>query len=345
VSFKWLSTYGQIDTTIVKDFTKALVRVAEDKTRPITEVSGIRSGGFFIPRGYEGTLKICNRYPMTLWMDGRLVKQIKGCENVDFSDFDLLKSRDTIFINLFSEEGFSELRLEQIKISSQEVKKSDNKLARLPDNQFKEFIIIGGVFFLIIAGAFIVRFPNRVNYLTNRVFSLNSNTYSLANTRLFSSVGLSLCSLLSLVFGFSWVFIIQGELEKELPGLVMKWLELSSYIFLFILFKWFFSLVISKLFYFKNLYEFQLFDFMNFLTISGSIVLGIMALNFIFGWPVLTLGIKGLVVLYLLTLVFSIIFIGLKFVTNSPRKKLTIISYLCATELIPSILTVGWFFK
>jgi len=282
---------------------------------------------------------------MTLWMDGRLISQISGCKQIDLADFSLLKDRDTIYISLFSQKGFSELKIEQIKIESQNAENSDNRLARSPDNQFNEFIIIGGMFFLIIAGAFVVRFPNRVNYLTNRVFSLNSNTYSLANTRLFRTVGLSLSLLLSLVFGFSWVFIIQGELEKELIGLLMKWLELSSYIFLFILLKWFISLVISRLFYFKSLYEFQLFDFMNFLTISGSIVLGIIALHFTFSWPVLTLGIKGLVVLCLLTLVFTILFIGLKFVTNSPRKKLTIISYLCATEIIPSILTVGWFFK
>lgn len=341
------------DTVVVTDFTNAMVFAeADGKLQPIVDLSAHVSSGVFLDNKIEGIIRVCNPSPISVWLNGKFFKRIEqGCEMLDIKELIAFAGEGRFFVNIHARDNLAQLRFEEITIRQSLVLAEQENLNRPVRDYFREFTITGLIFILLMVNILAFSRSSRINYVLRRTFSFKTSSYELVNTQFISVVGLSFCLLASIIIGFFWSYLVLGNLPEELANrmtyeaFIFKWLRASGIIFSLFIIKWILALLFGSLFDFKRISEFQLFDFVNICLIFSGLLLTILCFDFIFNLTVSAWMDKKIIAIILIILGSFIIYFGWKFVNNSPDKKLLIISYLCATEIMPAILLIGWFFK
>lgn len=350
--FITLSALGQEGEIVVHDFTKIMVEVEGDGSfHPVSSLNSTKSAGFFLHAGLEGSIRICHDQALSIWINGRLLEEMTGCKVYDAEDLFRRAKSDSLYIAFFSTKKLSNLTCEQILDRELVVVKDDPKVLRVTTNEFRDFNITAILTLLFLFGFFGIRSPPRLNYLLRRTFSFKVSAYEFVNTDFLSQAGALLSIMLSLLAG---LMITSGDYllnpnpegtQLHFKFFIYSWLK-SGFLILILLFsKWIIVSVVSKLFKFRKINDQQLFDFINFCSVCCFLIFLLIIVDFVLG-----ISIAGVLLRYV-EITFSLILLGfvawftLKFVNNSPRRKLLIISYLCATEIIPALIVFGWFFK
>ncbi len=323
----------------------------EETILPIATLSNTNSAGLFFEKSKSGTVRVCNDHPLTIWVNGRLLKKIPGgCEFIKIEDFYRDLGSDTIFVSLHSDHNLASLTFEEVVFTDLILVNDDPKVVRSVRDVFNEFTFTALIMIALLFGFVSVRHTTRISQIVNKAFSLKQNTYEMVNTQFVSDVNASLVILLSLILAFISIY---GAHETSLNGFIKPtsylgflslWLKTAFYITAFIFVKWVFIYLISRLFRFRRINDLQLFDFVNFCLIFSIIILFLVFLDVVFKGTDTRIPSYFPVVLVSIIFVF-ILWFALKFVNDSPHKKLLIITYLCATEIIPAILLIGWFYK
>ncbi len=342
---------GQADTIVVRDYTSIFITTDQNgSTRPVTDYSKINKAGFFLNEVPNGTLKICNDQELFAWVDGRLILNTSGCVFIDPEELFKHSDSDSIFFSFNASPRFENFRcelviFENLKVVTEEVSKS-----RQVRNSFHEFCIIVILVLLLGLGLFAGAFQSRLNFFISRTFSLKASAYQFTNTNFFGRANVAMIVLICLTASFEIIYVdqkINSEFLKplSLAGYTRWWLTISTWLCAFFLGKRLLTQMISRLFQMAKLRDWQLFDLVNF---SGYFVL-ILFIIILWDFILKTQGsswINSYFSYYFISvlLLFAIWFI-IKFVINSTYQKLLIISYLCATEIIPSVLLMVWFLK
>lgn len=345
--------YAQTDTILVNDYTKVMVstEVRRGEVTPVTSLEGLSQAGFFLHNLPKGTIRVCNEGETYIWINGRLIKKINGCEFLNPNLLYSESSSDTVFVSFTAKETFSNfecslLRFEKLQIIQEEV-----LLAREARNNFSEFTIIAIVIILGVLGLLLGLHPTRVSYILGKSFTFKTNAYEFINTNFISSASLISSSLLSLILGFLSVYLNELlklnllETNQSTSEFLITWIKFSSAVFLTLFVKRLLIDLISKLFHFKELKNYQLFDFINFNIFFFSIITFLVVIDFIYFFPEKSLISHNILIVFPAMLIMFLGWFSLKFVNYSPRKKLIIISYLCATEIMPAVFLLSWFFK
>ena len=337
---------------VLEDMTKALVSF--DQTGALEPISNLKAAsklGLFVGGNSEDIFRVCNEGKVSLWVEGRLLSVIEGaCETYPIQDLAKIAKADTFYLHFYSTTGLENLQVDRIAIFIEKDDQGIWGLKRSVRDPYKEYLIIGLIFLLAAFGFLAVRFPNRIKYLYSRAFSLKESSYELVEVEFFNSAGWSFAIFLALVLGFFWVGFTQGPrdvlvVESTLGSLSLQWLKTSGVILLLLLGKWILASIISSLFSTAKIYEYQVFDFINVSLSLGFVLLILFYGNFIFDLTFLRGQTNEIHVFVVLLLIISSLFLALKFVSNYPHKKLLIITYLCATEIFPAIILIGWFYK
>ncbi|MEM8938074.1 MAG: DUF4271 domain-containing protein [Bacteroidota bacterium] len=344
--------FGQKDTIIIHDYAKTMVSMEEDGSiSPVISLSKLNTAGFFLPRPSRGYIRVCNDNPFTIWVNGRLFKKIDhGCELYDINDFFQNEVSDTLFISIYATENFTNLRFEEVIVQNLVVIKDDPKLLRSTRDVFREFTTTAILIILFLVGFISTKYPGRLINLVKVVFNIKQNSIEYLGVQLFSELGVSLLLLLSLFFAFLGIYIdLEANLNySDIPlsysGFFILWLKGSSFVCLFILVKWVLIFLISPLFGFRKMNGFQLLDFISFGLVLSGLMFVFILIDFLFSNGDFWFLVDSHVIL-IFTVGIFISWITLRFVNHSSNTKFLIISYLCATELIPAILLIGWFFK
>ena len=338
-----LRLVGQSDTIVVADFTKIMTEVGSDgQLRAATDLKDAKVVGFFIEESVDGYLRVCNNQRTNLWVDGRMLDAFSGCRVFDLDKLGDLSARDTLYVSIYSSSGLMGLRCENIRIASTTVVDGYKIDDRPERDLFNEFLIIATLTILGCFGWIINMNQARRNYLLRKTLSLKLSSYEFVNTTFLSQSNLLFLILISLIAGLLFSidsFVKLDDMQvMKLSDFILLWLATSLISFFLLFIKWVITSLVSALFRFKKMNDFQLFDFENFLLISCSLV----CLFFIFGYfffePLQFLIQKNVSLIITLILGLFLAWFGFKFVNNSSRKKLQIISYLCATEIIPLVL-------
>lgn len=347
-----LSAVAQRDTIVVTDYTKVLVAADSDgEVFPVTALEGTNQAGFFINNRPEGKIRICHSDELFVWVNGKLLDVVSDCKFYEPSTLYSLASSDTLYVSLSSSSSLADLRCELVIFEELLVVKDEVSLPRAVRSGFKEFAIIALLLLLGFVGIIIASYPSRISYITTKTFTFKISSYEFVNTNFFSGVSMNLISFYSLSLAFIGLYLngLAGvELVTtpvSLGGYLWKWIQMSALIFMLVMAKWLVITVVAQLFKFRGLKNFQLFDYLNFNLVLLIPALLFFVIDFILNTPSQTWISTGFVVLFPITLILFVIWFTLKFVNNSPRKKLVIISYLCATEIIPAIILLGFFFK
>ncbi|GAB4241340.1 MAG: hypothetical protein Tsb0034_18300 [Ekhidna sp.] len=342
---------AQSDTLVVHDYTKIMIETRPNgETRPITTLKNVRQAGFFLNGLPEGRIRICNDQPVHVYVDGRLLDLVESCEVLLPERLLEVAASDSIFVSFYAE-NLSNLTCELIIFDELILVKEDRPSPRPTRDHFVEFTITATLILLLLLGGMTVRHPSRMLFISRRTFTLKASAYEFINTNFMSGPGVFASIFLALNLGFLGVYL-ETFLDfgfrvapESYTDYLVSWLRFSGIIALFILLKWLLVSLISKLYAFRNHHNFQLFDFVNFMFIISLGLLVLVVLDFVFHPPGKSWFTDRFKLILLLLFISYLVWYTLKFVNNSSRTKLLIISYLCATEIIPAILIVGWFYK
>ncbi|MEP1095034.1 MAG: DUF4271 domain-containing protein [Cyclobacteriaceae bacterium] len=345
------SAIAQSDTIVVRDYTNIFITTDQNGViNPVTDYSKIDEAGFFLNGIPNGTLRICNDDELFAWVDGRLIMTIKGCTLIDPKILFEEASVDSIFFSFSASPQFENFRCELIVFDDLLIVKDEVSKPRKVRDEFREFCIITIIVLLVILGLFAATFQGRLNFFIARTFSLKASAYQFTNTSFFGRANLFMIVTVCLTAAFEIIYIDQkivGSISTplRLGSYTMWWLTISFWLLAFFFVKRVLTQTISGLFKMPKLRDWQLFDLVNF---SGYFVL---ILFIIILWDFILKGqgdswINSYFSYYFICvlLLFALWFI-IKFVINSSYQKLLIISYLCATEIVPSILIMVWFLK
>ncbi|MEQ9468834.1 MAG: DUF4271 domain-containing protein [Ekhidna sp.] len=350
--FVLTSVSAQQDTIVIADYTKVMVGTDSDGAiYPITSLEGTSQAGLFLNSLPNGEIRICNPEKLFIWIDGQLFDHVEGCKFYKPSElFDYVKS-DTIYLSLSTEGTLADLTCDLLIYEELVVVKDEVPVSREIRDSFSEFTIICLVILAFTLGVILSRYNTRVSYILERAFTFKISAYEFVNTSFFSTASMYLVSFYALSLSFVGLYMDEmlsteffGELNSTLEYLWL-WVRLSVLVFSLFIAKWTLISVIAKLFHFRGLRNFQLFDFLNFNLVLLAPIIIFLVVDFIINLPAQSWVSHGFLVLFPVMLILFIVWFTFKFVNNSPHKKLIIISYLCATEIIPVIIILGFFYK
>ena len=336
---------------MVKDYTGIFITTSESgNTAPVTDYSTIDKAGFFLNEVPEGTLRICNDQELFAWVDGRLVLSTTGCIFIDPKILFERATSDSIYFSFSASPKFENFKCELVIFEDLQVLTDEVSRPRQVRDPFQEFCIIVLLILLLGLGLFASTFPGRLNFFISRTFSLKSSAYQFTNTSFFGRANIAMILLVCLTAAFEIIYIdqkIDAEFAKPLSlgGFSLWWLTITMWLCLFFLGKRILTQAISRLFQMPKLRDWQLFDLVNFSGYFVLVLFIIILWDFILKSQTST-WVNSYFSYYFIgvLLLFALWFI-IKFVINSSYQKLLIISYLCATEIIPSILLMVWFLK
>ncbi|MEO9483272.1 MAG: DUF4271 domain-containing protein [Ekhidna sp.] len=348
----FFSLFSQQDTIVVTDFTKVMVGMdGKGELFPVTSLEETAQAGFFINGRPNGTIKICSPEELFIWVNGKLLDVIDQCKFYDPEEFFTIVKSDTIFVSFSSENSLADLRCELVLFKELQVIKDQVPVSRKIRKELEEFTIIALLLLLALFGIIVSSYPSRMSYLLERSFTLKASAYEFVNTSFFNGASMYVLVFYALSLAFVGMYL-DSLLEyglfavpDSLIEFLLNWGQISIGIFLLFLAKWLVVSVVSGLFRFRDLSNLQLFDFLNFNLVLLIPALLFLILDFIMNDSSNTWIPSGYMMLFPSMLILFVIWFTLKFVNNSPRKKLSIISYLCATEIIPVIILLGWFLK
>lgn len=343
-------SFAQSDTIVVHDYTNVMINVDNDGNAIPALLDESKQAGFFINGVPEGQIRICNSEITYIWVDGKLQDRMEpGCKFFDPED--LMSERDTAFVSFFSQEVLTSLTCDLIEFQELVVIRDDPKLPREIRDATNEFSITALIVIVLIIGLITIRNPSRVAYILEKSFTFKISSYEFINTNFISVESIQVASLLSVITSFLGIYFDQRLSMGFIPDdssytdFLMNWLQLSVGIFIFILVKWIFISAVARLFHFREINNYQLFDFINFCLFLCIPIFLFTSLDYILNNTHETWIPNAFEFTFPLLLSLYIGWFILKFVNNSPRRKLLIISYLCATEIIPAILIFGWFYE
>ncbi len=342
--------YGQQDTLVLEDYVKILVSTdTEGKVTALTSLSNEKEVGFFLDKAdRDGKIRICNNEELMGWVNGRLVFSIDGCDLFDPSYFFDFSLSDTVFVS-FSTSKFENFRCERVVLGEFVLVKEEGPEPRVVRDYFREFNIIAIATLIFSLALFAVKHPARLSFFINKTYSLKASSYQFINTNFFGSPNLIMMVILSFSIAFELIYIgyysDSFQYERKLGGFIVNWFVVSIWIMSFFLIKRVLIHLVANLFKMRRLRDWQLFDLVNFTGYFSLILFIIILWDFIIKSPNDSWINSYFSAYFLIVLILFELWFVLKFVTNSSYRKLLIISYLCATEVIPSIFFIEWFFK
>lgn len=344
--------FAQKDTIVVTDYTKVMVSTNDNgMLKPVTSLEEVLHAGFFVNEVPEGTFKICSSEELFIWVNGKLMDVIDECNFYNPKEFLSNADSDTIYVSFSSDNSLADLTCELVIFEELLVIKDQVSVAREIRSEFEEFTIIVLLILILFLAIIVSEYPSRVSYLVEKSFTLKASAYEFVNTGFYSAASMYVLVFYSLSLAFVGIYLdtlLQFglfDITSELSEFLMYWLKFGFGIFILFIFKWIVISIISGLFRFRDLKNLQLFDFLNFNLVLLIPALLFLVLDFILNDSSQTWITAGFMMLFPVILILFVVWFTLKFVNNSTRKKLSIISYLCATEIIPVIIMLGWFFK
>lgn len=325
--------------------------IERDEITPVTILEELSQAGFFLHSVPKGLIRVCNKQETYVWSNGRLVKKISGCDFINPKTLYLEGVSDTVFVSFTVSDSFDDFKCELVRFEELQVLQDEILFSKSARDNFSEFVIIASVIILSLFGIFISMHPSRVSFIARKTFSIKANTYEFINTNFLSSPSLIASLIFSIILGFLCVYL------NELLGLsilvrnqntlefLVSWLQFSLVVFVTLFVKRILIDLISKMYHFKGWKNYQIFDFINFNVFLFSFILMIVIIDFILLPSAESLISENILMLFPIALIMFLAWFSLKFVNHTPHKKLVLISYLCATEIMPAVFLLSWFFK
>ncbi len=323
---------AETDTLVARTFSDAWIEV-DDVGRVAQSFGGISGnvGGFFLLTAdlEQGALRFCgNDY--AIWLEGRLVGSFDSCHFLQSEDFGFSTS-DTLFIVVLGQE-LEEMSVELLAFEPEGNSVFGRLSERLGSGYYSVWTIAT---ILLIAGLVFLRRSN-----TRRYYDLINLRFLRWSTALEGSDVLSFNLLLATITGFLIAFgrsYFKGDNPVNTEAVLGHMLGIYFILFL----KFVIVVLVSRLFKFQKISTLQ---FSSFLQFSILILILTYGFEWVFVWHLGGLVMGSTAFTYLMVIMANIflIYVYGQLASKFSARKLHLISYLCATEILPTFILAIW---
>lgn len=352
------SVFAQEKFTVVKDLRGEWMQYNEEGYRPLNEfpIRGLSTVYLNLDPTLSGQwLRVSSENQYYVFVNGKVQGEYEGVSMLRV---------DTLVNAAYGRPAW--LAIHQRRINQRDLKTEIVALQQAPArieevttrpySHFRDFVVIAGLLIIVFFVLALRLNPKLASdyFSITRIFSSRDADDSQAGARLTGGSNLPFYVLCSLMIGF-YLLIVLYNLPSEymLPGRFggsgfwsfwLQWLELSAIVFLVLLLKIFIIFSLTRLFGMRGMARFHFFNWIRLLLV----VLGA-ATVLLFMYFISRGAHENLYVMFLslvvVTLIAWIVVAFFKLGGKSGHSMFHLFSYLCATEIIPLLITVKVLFQ
>jgi len=321
------------DTIVIKDLTLTFFKEENGEYEIITRLNS-ESKAMFMLNSEHNLIRICSDNDLFLWKSDQLVEKINGCQKLE------LISDSTTIYSLISNENFSNLVCEKLGFYTSENIKETSPLLKNNYSNSRDFLLISSLVILLTV-VIRVSYSKSISWKFRNI----ANSKNIVGTSFFSLENILKVVSIAMIISFLFTFFSYSIEVVSLSQKIFKWFSISIIVFVVFTLKNSWSSIVSYLLGLNQFGRYVSNDFISFLSVILLplwLIFTIQSLRNFY-----TLNIDQIYFEYTLAVIiigFNLLMLY-KMVGNRKSEKLQVFAYLCATEMIPAIFLVAWFFK
>lgn len=354
------SVFSQERFTLVKDLRQEWMKYDDDAFQPLSDfpLTGMSTVYVRLNPGEWSTefLRIKSGKRYFVFVNGKVRGEYEG-ESFLRLDSLLQSPQGRPSLVAIHQRWINERDLvTQIIIRKQSASSSEVATAARPYFYFRDFVVIAGLVVVVLFLLALRLNPKLASdyFSLSRIFTSRDADESPAGARLTGGSNVQFYVLCSLMIGF-YLMIVLYNLPPEyvLPArfhasdfwmMWLQWLKLSTIVFLVLLSKIFIIFSSTRLFGMRGLARFHFFNWIRLLLVVLGIATILLFMYFITRGDREMLYVMFLSVV-VMTLIAWIVVAFFKLGGKSGHSVFHLFSYLCATEIIPLLITVKVLFQ
>jgi hypothetical protein len=291
---------------------------------------------------------ISSRQPWSLFINGKIKGSFQGEK---YFSIDSLRSEFYAgdFFVAIHKNRINKKNLVTRIVSSGDSYSGSAEIAK-PKSYFRDFVFVAVLFLLIFLITMIQLTRLDLSYFSGKkLFAVYdgddiqqySRVASGSNMLFFIFCSLTLAFYLIIIFHFTpeWFDITWSFGSISFWTAMWNWVKLSLFVLLAFVIKMIVVLAMSKLFGFKELFGFQIFSWIRLLMITFGVMNIILVIYFVSRGSNPAVYIFFYWIVAAVLLIWSIILLA-KVARRSEYSMFHIFSYLCATEIIPLLISI-----
>jgi hypothetical protein len=332
--------------SVVKDLKSDRLKFEEDEYVKAEEDEALQTSYFLIDaKAHEGAwLHVSAGKDFSMFVNGQLADADKRDKRYSLDSLKQQFASPQLIVGIYFPTSTSDLQVKILLVTS---RAADGILPK-PGSSFRDFSVIAILILLILFISLLRLNPKLTSeyFSITKIFSMRETDDGQIYTRITSSSNILFYILSSLMAGFSLVLIFEftrGGDGKLVSGsfwlAAYEWIKVSFIVLSFFFIKIVLVYSLSRLFGIKGAGRIHFFYWIRVLLVLASLLTIILFLYFISRGQSATLY---EVVLWIITIVLSsmMVLVFLKLIRRSECSIFHLFSYICATEIIPFLITI-----
>jgi hypothetical protein len=354
-----ISVLAQEKFTIVKDLAREWMTYRDGAYEALEKIPFTGLNTVYSPidiQAFTGHfLRVQSHRTYFLFINGKVVGEYQGEVLLSIDSLAGRASARPARIAIHQEKiNGRDLRCE-IVMKGASGRRPDDAIER-PYSHFRDFVVISGLVIIMVFVAIVRISPKLASdyFSLSRLISSREADDSQASARLTSGSNVRFYIFCSLMIGY-YLMIIFYNLPHQytLPirfhastfwTMCWEWLKLSSVVFSFFLLKLVVIFLLTRLFDMRGMARYHFFNWVRLLLVVFGVFTVLIFMYFILrgDHPDFFVGFLSMVIIALIAWIVMAVF---KFTGRTGHSMFHLFSYLCATEIIPLLITVKILFQ
>ncbi|HEX8041000.1 MAG TPA: DUF4271 domain-containing protein [Chryseosolibacter sp.] len=357
--FLFTSVFAEKKFSILKDLRADWMKYEDGSYKPLDKLplTGLNTVYFVLKAGdYPGgSLRLISDKPFFVFLNGKVAGEYTGEIVMDIDSLSRAV-RSSEFLVAIHRNDIRERDLKTEIASTGVTVPPDTGIVRKPYSHFRDFVVISGLLIILLFLVELRLNPKLASdyFSVARMFSSREVEDSQASARLTSGSNVQFYVLCSLMTGFYLLIILYNlpstyalPVRFHATGFwttAWQWLKLSAIIFMVFMLKLSIIFSMTRLFGMRGMARFHFFNWMRLLLLVFGTATVVVFIYFISRGdsPVFFVLFLSLVIAVLIAWIVVAIF---KLTGRTGHSIFHLFSYLCATEIIPLLITVKVLFQ
>ena len=353
------SVFGQEKFTVVQDLRTAWMTFEKNSYNPLGELpfTGLNTVYFEVDRGrFAGKMLLLeSNKPYFLFVNGKVMGEYAGRALINIDSLSGVVHSPAFRIAIHQNKINERDLLTQI-VSTESLVVREEDDTRRPYSYLRDFSVISGFVIILFFLALLQLHPKlSADYFTlSRIVASREAEDGQSSARLTSSSNVQFYILCSLLLGFYLLIILYNlPAEYALPiqfhassfwMIWVQWLKLSAYVFVALMAKLLIIFSLSRLFGFRGMARFHFFNWIRLMLVIFGAATIVLFTYFISRGDSADTFVMFLSVVVVMLIVWTAV-AYFKLSGRSGHSMFHLFSYLCATEIIPLLITVKVLFQ
>lgn len=318
----------------------------EGKPSIALNTQNIKSLGFYLEQSRKfDSLILDGQNPFSVWINGQLIAEGSNSYALSKRDLSIEGQMNLVYISVFSDKSLHLFSAKLLSLGAATLKPFENQNRYQTDQVVSLFVVSMLVF------VFGYSFAGRSTGLGLGKLLFVDNRYRQSNVSLqqsgeLISIGVS-ALFVSLLMGYLHLLYVHGDdlyFDRFLV-IVTSWVYYTVISFAILIAKYVIILTVSRLFHIQSVKDMQFGNFLNFLLIALGMTTFIIQVKFWSNYSADFGNLESFQFFYIVSYSLFLFYMFIKLITVTSFRKLHIIAYLCATEIVWAFALAILYFK